>query len=146
MIIAADNKECMMKSLVLLTNINKVHVCDDFITCFYILLFIFTCYSIPCYHYRNNWVRHFLIKEKQHKRWMINYGTSTCFIGNTLFSTNVMIVYKSFNTICVKFHQNRPSRLGFRAWTDTQTDRHTDRHTPRQTHTHRQTNSVHHNL
>ena len=26
-------------------------------------------------------------------------------------------------TICVKFHQNRPSRLGFRADTDTHTDR-----------------------
>ena len=33
-------------------------------------------------------------------------------------------------TICVKFHQNRPSRLGCRAETDRQTDTHTDGQTP----------------
>ena len=36
------------------------------------------------------------------------------------------------DTNCVKLHQNRPSRLGYRARTDTQT--HTQTHTETDTH------------
>ena len=38
-------------------------------------------------------------------------------------------------SLCVDFHQNRLSRLGCRADTDTQTDTHTDRQTDRHTDT-----------